>query len=83
MQVFVKPTNLVVNNKIMNTLTFELNENELVSSLIEKIKSRLNLDFHMYLIYGGKCLEGNRKISNYYIRKESTILMNVKPKFSI
>ena len=46
MQVFVKPTNLVVNNKIMNTLTFELNENELVSSLIEKIKSRLNLDFH-------------------------------------
>ena len=40
MQIFVKPTNLVINNQMMNTLTFDINENELVSSLLEKILRR-------------------------------------------
>ena len=79
MQIFVKPTNLVINNEMMHTLTFDINENELVSSLLGKILRRLNLPVHIYLIYSGKCLEGNKKISDYFITKESTILLNVKP----
>ena len=82
MQIFVKPANIIKDNKMLNTLTFFVNKNELISSLFEKIRDRLDLSVGIYLIYAGKCLEENRRVNDYFIMENSTIILNVRPIFN-
>lgn len=65
MQLFVKT--------LTRTITVEVKPNETVSILKEKIQNKEDLPEDMRLIFGGKQLEDDAILSQYYIGKESTI----------
>lgn len=82
MQIFVTgmdsirnfPSKTIVINGLENTDT--IRSIELI--LINKYKLE-NLQF--YFVYGGKMLDPNKKLSDYYIQKESTLSIIFRVKF--
>ena len=52
MQIFVKVTNLIKNNNLMNTLTFTVNKYDTLNLLLERISERINIQSkYIYLLY--------------------------------
>ena len=55
MQIFVKVTNLIKNNNLMNTLTFTVNKYDTLNLLLERISERINIQSkYIYLLYPQK-----------------------------
>ena len=79
MQIFVKVTNLIINNNLMNTLTFTVNKYDTLNLLLERISERINIQSkYIYLLYAGKVLQEDKSISFYPIQNNSTIFANIR-----
>jgi hypothetical protein len=79
MQIFVKPANIIKDNKMLNTLTFTVNNYDTLNLLLERISERINIQSkYIYLLYAGKVLQEDKSISFYPIQNNSTIFANIR-----
>ena len=82
MQIFVTGMDSIRNFPFKTIVINQLEESDTIRSLELIIINKYKLEnLQFYFVYGGKMLNSNKKLGDYYIHKESTLSIIFRVKF--